>query len=76
MTRDIRKINEEYIIDRKVTDNYIRDDEFWKFLLGEIKDSCNCGQSVLDWVSYIGFASLKADLRKYIEGDVFQQVLH
>ena len=34
MTRDIRKINEEYIIDRKVTDNYIRDDEFWKFLLG------------------------------------------
>ena len=50
MTRDIRKINEEYIIDRKVTDNYIRDDEFWKFILGEIKDSCYCGQSVLDWV--------------------------
>ena len=50
MTRDIRKINEEYIIDRKVTDNYIRDDEFWKFLLGEIKDSCYSGHSVLDWV--------------------------
>ena len=50
MTRDSRKINEEYMIDRKVTYNYIRHDEFWKFLLGEIKDSCNCGQSVLDWV--------------------------
>ena len=45
MTRDIRKINEEYIIDRKV-----RDDEFWKFIWGEIKDSCYCGQSVLDRV--------------------------
>ena len=50
MTRDSRKINEEYMIDRKVTYNYIRDDEFWKFILGEIKDSCYCSQSVLDWV--------------------------